>query len=245
MKRFVSTAIASAALALSALPASATPISGVGFSGSITAGNGTVTITISDTVAQASVSSVIQNISGIYFTMSGYAGGAVSLQSMLSTNSTFIAPNASNVPTGTLAGAVSSGWATGHNGNSLVVCVICAGGYGTGATAVPAETIIGGSGSGAYPSAGGSINGNGPHNPFLVGPVTFTLNVAGVTAASTFDQLFVQFGTTAVASTSTSSTSGSGTTSGSLPEPSSSALALLGIALLAGTFLKRKMSLRA
>jgi hypothetical protein len=58
-------------------------------------------------------------------------------------------------------------------------------------------TIVGGTGMGLYQNANNSITGNVPHNPFLVGPVTFTLDVPGVTANSTFSNLTVQFGTSA------------------------------------------------
>jgi len=61
----------------------------------------------------------------------------------------------------------------------------------------PDQTIIGGTGSGAYANANGSIAANGPHNPFLVGPVTFTLVVPGVTVDSTFSNVVIQFGTEA------------------------------------------------
>jgi hypothetical protein len=73
--------------------------------------------------------------------------------------------------------------------------VICA--FGVSSAAGPDQTIVGGTGSGAYANANGSINGNGPHNPFLVGTVTFVLNAPGVTANSTFSNVVIQFGTTA------------------------------------------------
>lgn len=159
-------------------------------SGTITAGNGTVTITITNDLTNAQVFGVIQNISGIYFNVSG--GGALTGLASSSTQSTNIASNV-----GTLAGAVNpTGWGAGIASGEYVVCVICGGGMTIAATAGPDQTIIGGTGSGAYANAAGSINDNGPHNPFLVGPVTFTLSIAGVNADSTFSNLFIQFGTT-------------------------------------------------
>src|ERR1051325_7825365 len=87
--------------------------------GTIVAGNGTVTITLNNNLTNAQVVSVIQNISGVYFQVSGYNGGAVSLSSSSSANSTNIA----NDGTGTLAGAVNpTGWAGGHSGNTITVC---------------------------------------------------------------------------------------------------------------------------
>jgi hypothetical protein len=163
-------------------------------SGTIVAGNGTVTITLNNDLAQANVVSVIQNVSGVYFQVSGYTLGAVSLSGSSATNSTNI--SATNVATP--AGAVNpTGWGAGHDGAVISVCVVCAGSFGVGPTAGPEQTLIGGTGSGLYPGANGSIAGNNPHNPFLTGTVTFTLVVPGVTANSTFSNVVIQFGTTA------------------------------------------------
>jgi len=159
-------------------------------SGTITAGAGTVTITITNNLTNAQVNGVIQNVSGIYFNVSG--GGALTNLASSSAQSTNIANGS-----GTLAGAVNpTGWGAGVSSGEYVVCVICSAGLTIAPSAGPDQTIIGGTGSGAYANAGGSINGNPPHNPFLVGPVTFTLSIAGVTADSHFSNIFVQFGTT-------------------------------------------------
>ena len=161
-------------------------------SGSIVAGNGTVTITLNNNLTNAQVVSVIQNISGVYFQVSGYNGGAVSLSGSNSTQST----NIDNSGNAVLAGAVNpTGWAAGHSGQLITVCVVCA--FGVGPTVGPEQTIIGGTGSGSYANANGSIAGNDPHNPFLAGTVTFTLVVPGVTVNSTFSNVVIQFGTTA------------------------------------------------
>ena len=159
--------------------------------GTIVAGAGTVTITLTNNLTNAQVNSVIQNVSGIYFSVSGYNGGAVSLTSSNSTQSTNI-----NGGTGVLAGAVNpTGWAAGHSGSLITSCVVCA--FGVGPTAGPEQTLIGGTGAGAYANANGSINGNDPHNPFLVGTLTLVLATPGVTANSTFSNVVVQFGTEA------------------------------------------------
>jgi hypothetical protein len=162
--------------------------------GTIVAGNGTVTITLNNNLTNAQVVSVIQNISGVYFQVSGYTLGAVSLSGSSSTQST----NVDGSGNATLAGAVNpTGWGAGHNGSLISVCVVCAGSFNVGPTSGPEQTIIGGTGSGAYANANGSIAGNGPHNPFLVGTTTFTLVVPGVTVNSTFSNVVIQFGTTA------------------------------------------------
>src|SRR4030095_5831661 len=97
--------------------------------------------------------------------------------------------------TGTLLGTVNpTGGTSGSTGGYLYVCVICPGGN---PEAGPELTVIGGTGSGSYANANASINNNAPHNPFLAGPVTFTLSVAGVTSNSQFSNVILQFGTKA------------------------------------------------
>ncbi len=60
----------------------------------------------------------------------------------------------------------------------------------------PDQTILGRpNGSGVYSAAGGSIAGNGPHNPFLVGDVTFNVAIAGLSATSTVNSATFSFGT--------------------------------------------------
>src|SRR5690349_16160676 len=138
-------------LSLAHATAKADPISvctGVGCSttnvtGSIVAGNGTVTITLNNNLTNAQVVSVIQNVSGVYFQVSGYNGGAVTLAGSNSTQSTNIAANG----TATLAGAVNpTGWAGGHCGTTITACVICA--FGISSPAGPDQTLIGGTGTG-------------------------------------------------------------------------------------------------
>ena len=161
-------------------------------SGTIVAGNGTVTITLNNNLTNAQVISVIQNVSGVYFQVSGYNGGAVSLSASNSTQSTNIDGSGNAV----LAGAVNpTGWAGGHSGTTITACVVCA--FGIGPTAGPEQTLIGGTGTGAYANANGSIAGNNPHNPFLAGTLTLTLIVPGVTVNSTFSNVVIQFGTEA------------------------------------------------
>ena len=187
----------------------------INISGTITAGNGSVTITINNNLTNAQVVSVIQNVSGAYFQVSGYNGGAVSLSGSNSAQST----NIDSAGNAVLAGAVNpTGWAVGHSGNTITVCVICA--FGISSPAGPDQTIIGGTGTGLYANANGSIAGNNPHNPFLVGTTIFTLIVPGVTVNSTFSNVVIQFGTTATPPTP------------NIPVPEPTSMMLLGTGLL-------------
>jgi MYXO-CTERM domain-containing protein len=240
MKKIISSAILAASLSVASVPASALAISGTGYSGSITAGVDSITITITNTFTNAQIVDAADLLSAIYFTASGFTGPA-SYTSGTAAGSTLIAADGSASFT---AGPVAALWNAGNSGSTITVCVICA--YGINANPpAPANTIIGGDGTNPYPNANGSVAGNGPHNPFLVGPVTFVLNTPGVTAGSVLDLLLVQFGTVATPPSSSSSSTSGSPPSGNVPEPSSNALALLGLALLAGTFLKRRLSHRA
>ncbi len=176
--------------------------------GSITTGNGTVTISIENTLSNLSVISIAQNISAIYLRVDGYDGGA-SLLSSASENSIALYmhvgwPIGEQDPTPWIVQNNVNGW--------LGVCTICAVGPQPG----PDWTIIGGN-PGLYLLSNGSLNNNRPHNPYLSGMVQFVLGVPGVTEDSNIRGYYIQFGTTSTPPA---------------PAPDSSSLSLL---LLGGT----------
>jgi hypothetical protein len=181
-------------------------------SGEIIAVNGDVIISIDNLLTNAQVFDVAQNVSGIYFNVVGPgAGGAVTGFTPHPALSTNIANNVG------MLGAIHPGWGAGVSSGEYVVCVICGAGLAHPPTAGTNETIIGGTGSGAYANANGSINNNNLNNPFLSNQVVFTIFIDGVTVDSHFSNIFVQFGTTVQTPTST-------------PEPTT--MLLLGTGLL-------------
>ncbi len=193
--------------------------------GSITAGDGTVTITLTNALSNDQVISIAQNISGIYFGVSGYSGSAdLSSSGPNNAAGSLVLTNGQAAYT---QGPVAKNWMVVNNVNGgLAVCVICP---GTNAPAGPGYTIIGGTpwSNTAYVNANGSLNNNTPHNPFLAGTVTFTLDVPGVTASSTFNSVQLQFGTSATPPTS-------------VPEAGSVATTLLSaISILGGLVVRR------
>src|SRR5215471_5596725 len=142
----------------------------------------TLTVTLSNLLSNPK--SVIQNLSDLGFTIStGQTTGTL-------TNSSGLERTVANNGTFTDGAVVSTGWQLDSTGAPFRLHVL---GTGTG----PAHTIIGGpDGTNVYSNANGSIAGNGPHNPFLAGTVTFDLHVAGLTANDTISSAFFSFGTT-------------------------------------------------
>jgi hypothetical protein len=156
----------------------------VNASATVTTGAGVVTVVLSD--FQANPTDIAQLISGFQFVLSSPAAttGTLATQGGALIN----IDGAGSVTS--IAGS-PTGWQLNNNVSGGLQLSALGGGQ-------PANLIIGPPGAGGvYTAANGSIAGNGPHNPFINGTGTFTLNVAGVTTATTVSSAFFSFGTTA------------------------------------------------
>ncbi len=145
-------------------------------------GDGTIAITLRNTLVEPKT--VAQNLSDLSFTldMTPVSASLVSSSGLERT----VAADASF----TDGSVVSTGWLFSFSGDTLTLEDL--GGAG------PKHTIIGlpvGSPA-TYLGANSSITGNGPHNPFLAGDVTFLLAVPGVTENTGITSVTFSFGTT-------------------------------------------------
>jgi hypothetical protein len=152
-------------------------------SATITTGAGTVSIVLTDLLANPK--DVAQLISDFQFVLSGgqttgTLTGSSGQELTVNGDGSF-----------SLGSTVPTGWALNNNvGGGLQLDVL-------GAPAGPSHLIIGPPGAGGtYSNANGSIAGNKPHNPFLNQTAAFMLTVAGVTADSTITSAIFSFGTT-------------------------------------------------
>jgi len=149
----------------------------------ITTSLNTVTVTLKDLLANPTT--VAQLISDVFFTLSGSTSGSGSVSP---TATSYI--NVADNGTASAAGAVPAVYAYTDTSNTVHLT-----GIGSGTTG-PCCLIIGPAGAGGvYTNANDSITGNDPHNPFLNQTATFTLALAGVTAATTISNVIFSFGT--------------------------------------------------
>jgi hypothetical protein len=220
------------ALAFMSIPALASTstfiVSGEG-EAVITTGAGTVQVVLTDLYVDPNT--VADNISAFTFTLSNAPTGTPSINT--SSSAQEVTVDGSGTPSCIINSncpLVDPNWNLSVAGATTKLDVLV-GGY-----AGPSETIIGAPGSNGTWQAGGSINGNGPHNPFLYESATFNLNMAGVTSATTVNtsSVIFQFGTQ----------DGSGTVHGNYvptatPEPAT--FGLFGGALLLLGFARKKV----
>ncbi len=147
-----------------------------------TTGTDSITIVIAN--LHADPTSVVQNVSGLVFSLtSGETDATITSSAALMRS---VDKNGGTYTDGIVA---PTGWELGEIGDALHLHVL-------GTLAGPANTILGAPGSsGLYDNANGSIAGNKPHNPFLAETATFVLDVPGVTAESTILGATFEFGT--------------------------------------------------
>lgn len=141
----------------------------------------TLTVTLTDT--QAGIKDAGQLLTDVFFTLSA---GSATLSSQ--SGDLIIIGSGGAI---TDLGASALGWgfgpATVNSTDGFELCVICQGGPSAAPT-TPSEGIIG-----PTPNGNGSIDGNGPHNPFINQTATFTLT--GVSADASVGDVLFSFGT--------------------------------------------------
>jgi hypothetical protein len=183
----------------------------------ITTGAGTVTLILKDLVINPS--SVAQNLSAFTMTFSDLVGA----NSLFSSSGVERTVNSNGSYSN--GGSVATGWHESSTDSTLKVDVL-SGGVG------PMHTLIGAPGGSGYTNAGGSIAGNGPHNPFLAETAMFTFSAAGVTSDTHISGVMFQFGTTDRTNTVVGT---------AVPEPSVVSLTLVTLAVFgAGAGLRRR-----
>lgn len=185
MKRAISM-LAAAGMCLWAIAASANTItftsSGPSAQATFITSANTLSITVNNLTADPG--SVAQCLSALFFSITtGQSSGSLTsgsgMERTIATDGTY-----------TDGSIVAAGWAL-QTGPTWGLDVLASGGSG------PRHTLIGGpDNSNVYGSANSSITGNGPHNPFLAGPLTFNLSISGVTVDSSINNVVFQFGTT-------------------------------------------------
>jgi hypothetical protein len=159
------------------------PVAG---SAQFTTGTNSLTIVVNNLLSFSDVQDVSQDISQLFFTLSsGQTSGTLT-----SISGTSESVNGAGVGSAGDPVTVTQWALTSPAAGQLEICVLCAPGNKD-------YTIIGGGAIGNYPNANGSIDGNGPHNPFLVGPVTFQLTIPGLTGGATVSNVIFGFGTAA------------------------------------------------
>jgi hypothetical protein len=181
-------------------PAEATPISfsatGSGSDGPLSAtvdfvtGAGSLTVTITNTLAASTIISAGQAVSDLSFTLSNAPG----ILGNVTATGTFATFNGSTTPT--LTAGTPARWLgegppppAGQGAFSIVGNTITLEAIGGGQ---PSELLLPAGTN--YPNAVASIT-NGKFSPFVEGPAVFTFNLSGVTDATTITAASFSFGT--------------------------------------------------
>ncbi len=166
-----------------------------------------------------------QMISALKFNVSGASG----------TNTASLTSSSGNTSTISSGGSYTSGvatnplpaWNATNAGTSLELNALTGG--------KPKDLIIGPDSAGGFSKSGSYSNANSSiivHDPVVLGSATFVIDIKGVTSDSQLGSVVFQFGTT----------SGSNQSDGvlSVPEPSTMAMGLSAMAMVAGALVRRR-----
>lgn len=157
----------------------------------ITTGNGTVQVVLTDLYINPNT--VADNISAFTFSLSNAPTGSASINT--SSSAQEVTVDGSGTPSciiNSTCPLVDPNWKLSVAGAATTLDVLAGNPY-----AGPSETIIGAPDSNGTYQAGGSIDGNKAHNPFLYESATFNLDMPGVTSNTTVltSSVIFQFGT--------------------------------------------------
>src|SRR5438552_712021 len=142
-----------------------------------------LTITLTDNVIPTAL--IASELDGLIFTFSGAASG-LSLGSVLAGAVVNCSGSTSPCPPG--GGSSPYGWGTTLIGNTMTL----AAGYANGGYQYHPYAIV----NSDYTAPGGSGGLSNPqHNPLLVGPVTFSLTLTGLTSIPEIMSVTFLFGT--------------------------------------------------
>jgi hypothetical protein len=197
----------------------------VNASASFTTRSNSITINLQNLIVNQR--SIGQNLSDLLFTVSGSPSSAAITSSASTTRDVAANGTYTDSPTPT-----STGWALTMSGGTIHLNGLAGGVY------TPSHTLIGlpDPSTNTYSNGNSSLLGNGPHNPYLTNPTIFTLNVQGVTDATTISSVQFSFGTQA--GNNVNGTSGPPVSPA--PEPASLTMLCTGLVGLMGYAWKRR-----